>query len=433
MNSTGGQPGLAGFALVWAGQVVSVLATQMTAFALVIWVYQRTGSVTALGLQEAFYITPFLLMTPLAGVLVDRHSRKLMMMVSDLGAGAATVGVLALQAAGALEVWHLYVAAAVTGACACFQWPAFSASISLMVPEEHLGRANGMMSLVESGPGVLAPLLAGALLPVISLTGILLIDVVTFVLAVGALAVVRVPQPAKTEGEQKDEGKLRDQLLFGLRYILARPGLLAIQLVFLFGNLASAMGFTVLAPMVLTRTGQNETTLGLVLGIGAAGGVAGGIVMSAWGGFKRRTVGVMGGFALDGLATLVGLGLGRGPGAWMAGMFARQAATPLVDSSNQALWQTKVPPELQGRVFSTRMLIAWITFPLAPLIAGPLADYVLEPGMRAEGSLAGTFGWLVGTGPGAGMALLLAATGVMMMAAGAVGWMTPVVRDVERA
>ena len=180
------------------------------------------------------------------------------------------MGVLALQAAGVLEVWHLYVAAAVTGACACFQWPAFSASISLMVPAEHLGRANGMLSLVESGPGVLAPLLAGALLPIISLTGILLIDVVTFILAVGALLVVRVPQPARPDAAQSDAGGLRDQLLFGLRYILARPGLLAIQLVFLFGNLASAMGFTVLAPMVLTRTGQNETTLGLVLGIGAA-------------------------------------------------------------------------------------------------------------------------------------------------------------------
>jgi hypothetical protein len=206
---------------------------------------------------------------------------------------------------------------------------------------------------------------------------------------------------------------------------------LGIQLVFLVGNLAAAMSYTVLAPMVLTRTEQNETWLGVVLGVGAAGGVAGGLVMSAWGGFRRRVVGVMSGFVLDGLATLIGLGLGRGMGAWTAGMFVRQAASPLIDASNQALWQAKVPPELQCRVFSTRMMIAWIMFPLAPLIAGPLADYVLEPGMQAEGLLAKTFGGLVGTGPGAGMALLIVVCGLLMMAAGAAGWLSPVVREVE--
>jgi MFS family permease len=421
---------MAAFGLLWASQLVSVLATQMTAFALVIWVFETTRSVTSLGLQEAFYITPFLLMTPLAGVLVDRHNRKLMMMVSDLGAGAATVAVFALQAAGLLEVWHLFGAAALAGACACFQWPAFSASLSLMVPAQHLGRANGMMSLVETGPGVLAPLLAGALLPVISLAGILLIDLATFALAVGALAVVRVPQPARPAAAQKDEGGLLSQLLFGLRYILARPGLLAVQLIFLVGNLASAMAGTVLAPMVLTRTGQNETTLGLVLGVGAAGGVLGGLVMSAWGGFRQRVRGVLLGWIVKGLATLAGLGLGRGPAAWLAGSFAVNASIPLIDGSNQALWQSKVPPEVQGRVFSTRMLIAWVTFPLAPLIAGPLADYVLEPAMRAEGLLAQTFGGLVGTGPGAGMALLIALAGTSMLAVGVLGFGARRVREV---
>jgi MFS family permease len=411
--------------------MVSVLATQMTAFALVIWVYEKTGSVTALGLQEAFYITPFLVMTPLAGVLVDRHNRKLMMMVSDLGAGAATVGVLALQAAGVLEVWHLYVAAAVTGACACFQWPAFSASISLMVPEKHLGRANGMMSLVETGPGVLAPLLAGALLPIIGLTGILLIDGVTFVLAIGALLVVQVPQPAAGAAASANDEGWRQQLAFGFRYIVARPGLLAVQLVFLVGNLASAVAGTVLAPLVLTRTGQDEGLRGWVLGLGAAGGVLGGIVFSAWGGFRQRVRGVLLGWILKGTATLAGFGVGRGPAAWVAGALATNAAIPLIDGSNQTLWQSKVPPEVQGRVFATRMLIAWITFPIAPLIAGPLADYVLEPGMRAGGGLTGAFGWLVGTGPGAGMALLMAAAGVVMVGVGMVGFNLRVIREIE--
>src|SRR3990172_4713147 len=154
--------GMFGFTIVWLGQILSVLATQMSTFALSIWVFEKTGSATALGLVQVFFITPFLLISPLAGVMVDRHNRKLMMMVSDLGAGLATVVVLVLQAFGVLEIWHLYIAAIFQGLGNAFQWPAYSAAISTMVPKEQYGRANGMMSLVEMGPGVFAPLLAGA-------------------------------------------------------------------------------------------------------------------------------------------------------------------------------------------------------------------------------------------------------------------------------
>ena len=118
-----------GFTIVWLGQIVSVLATNMSAFALTIWVFEKTGSATALGLMQVFFITPLLIITPFAGVLVDRHNRKLMMMVSDLMAGLATISILLLQAFGALEVWHLYAAAIFQGLGNAFQWPAYSAAI----------------------------------------------------------------------------------------------------------------------------------------------------------------------------------------------------------------------------------------------------------------------------------------------------------------
>src|SRR5918995_5738973 len=173
MQNTNRPTGMFGFTLVWLGQIISVLATNMSLFALTIWVFQETGSVTAVGLMQVFFITPYLIITPLAGVLVDRHNRKLMMMVSDLVAGLATVSILILQALGVLEVWHLYAAAIFQGLGNAFQWPAYSATISTMIPKEKYGRANGMMSLIEMGPGVLAPMLAGALLVPIGLTGIL--------------------------------------------------------------------------------------------------------------------------------------------------------------------------------------------------------------------------------------------------------------------
>src|SRR6186997_669901 len=197
--STENRPtGLFGFTLVWIGQIISILSTNMTAFALTIWVFQKTGSATALGLMQVFFITPLLIITPIAGVMVDRHNRKMMMMVSDLVAGLATVSILILQALGVLEVWHLYAAAVFQGLGNAFQWPAYSAAISTMIPKEKYGRANGMMSLIDMGPGVLAPMLAGALLPVIGLTGILSLDVTTFLLAILILFFVHIPQPPRT-------------------------------------------------------------------------------------------------------------------------------------------------------------------------------------------------------------------------------------------
>jgi len=278
--------GMTGFSIVWLGQMVSVMATNMTGFALTIWVYQKTGSATALGLMQVCFITPFLLISPIAGVMIDRYNRKLMMMVSDLGAGLATVAILALQATGRLELWHLYVAMVIEGLGNTFQWPAYSAAISTMVPKEQYGRANGMMGLIEAGPGVIAPILAGALLPFIGLSGVLSIDVATFILAILALLVVYIPQPPRTVEGQAGQGNIWEESAYGFKYIFARPGLLGLQLIFFFGNLFSGVTFTLVAPMVLSRTSFDSVALGTVLSFSAAAAVAGGIIMSVWGGLQ---------------------------------------------------------------------------------------------------------------------------------------------------
>jgi len=423
--------GMFAFTLVWLGQIVSVLATNMTQFGLTIWVYEKTGSATALGLMQVFFITPFLIISPFAGVMVDRHNRKLMMMVSDLGAGLATVGLLILQALGLLQLWHLYVFSVIAGLGNAFQWPAYSAAISTMVPKEQYGRANGMMSLVEMGPGVIAPLLAGALLPFIKLTGIMLMDVITFVSAIAVLFVVHVPQPPRTAEGRQGQGSIWKEAAYGFRYIFARPSLLGLQLVFFCGNLFAGIAFTVFAPMILARTGNNSVIFGTVQSVGAVGGVIGGVIMSAWGGFKRRVHGVLLGWILASLFGVVVLGVGRSLPLWIPGMVLATIFVPLVNGSNQAIWQAKVAPDLQGRVFSARRLIAWFTNPITPLIAGPLADFVLEPAMRQGGTLTGVFGWLVGIGPGAGMALIVIFSGLGGALVGLAGYLFPAVRNAE--
>ena len=264
-----------GFAIVWLGQMISVLASAMSQFALTIWIFQETQSATALALMGVCFSAPFLLATPLAGVMVDRYNRKLMMMVSDLCAGLATVLVLLLHTLGLLEIWHVYIAAFIYGLGMAFQWPAYSAAITTMVPKEQYGRANGMMALVESGPGVLAPLLAGALLPFISLTGILLFDVATFSIALGALAMVQLPQPPRTSAGTPASRSMLQEAAFGFKYIFARPSLLWLQLIFFCGNFFAAMGDTLIAPMILSRTAANSLLLGSAQSAGAIGGVIG--------------------------------------------------------------------------------------------------------------------------------------------------------------
>ncbi len=429
-NKTRRPAGMFGFTIVWLGQIVSVLASSMSQFGLSIWMYDQTKSALAMGVMQVFFITPFLLISPIAGVMVDRHNRKLMMMVSDLGAGLATVSILILQYFGLLEFWHLYVTSIIYGLGMAFQWPAYSAAISTMVPKEQYGRANGMMSIIEAGPGVFAPLMAGALLPVLGLTGLLFLDVATFIFAIGALLVVYIPQPVRTEEGQQGQGSVWKEAAYGFKYIFARPSLLGLQLIFFIGNLFSGIGYTVLAPMILARTDSNSLIFGSVETAGAIGGLVGGLVMSAWGGFKRRVHGVLIGWIWAGIGMAV-IGLTGGLPVWITGIIVGSLVSPLINGSNQAIWQAKVAPDVQGRVFSARRLIAWFTNPISPLIAGSLADFVLEPAMRTDSGLSLTFGWLVGTGPGSGMGLLLVICGVFGALVGVAGYFSPAIRNAE--
>ena len=422
--------GMRAFITIWSGQIISILGSAMTAFAVTIWVYQETEKATALALAGFFFVTPLLLLSPVAGALVDRYNRRLMMMISDLASGATTIVLLLLHVTGNLEVWQLFALNAVNGAFQAFQWPAFSAAISLMLPKEQYGRANGLMELAGSGSQVFAPVLAGALIGPLGLTGILLIDIFTFVFAVGTLLFVHIPQPETTPAGREGQGSLFTESVFGFRYILQRPSLLGLQLVFMVGNFFVGIAFTVYAAMILARTSNNEFIFGSVQSAAAIGGVAGGAAMAAWGGPKRRVNGVLGGWMLSGLF-LAMAGVARSLPAWAIAGFLGSFLVPFINGSNQAIWQAKVAPDVQGRVFSIRRLIAWFVGPIAALIAGPLVDLLLEPAMAEGGGLAEMWGRLVGLGPGAGMALLFVGGGMLATLVGLVGYAVPAIRDAE--
>jgi len=416
------------FFVITLGQAVSRLGTGMTSFATVIWAWELTGQATALALVSFFSFLPWLFASPFAGVLVDRLDRKLVMALSDLASGSTTIAILVLYLGGNLQVWHLYAAAAISGAFGAFQFPAYSAAISSMLSKEQYARASGMLSLSRTVPNIAAPILAGALLAVIGFAGILVIDITTFSLAVASLAFILVP--GVRAGERVESGFWSDTL-YGFRYIFARPGLLGLQLTFSLLNLAAVLGFTVQSPMILARSGNDEVVLAATRSAGAVGGVVGGLLLSLWGGPRRKIHGVLGGLILASLLGQVLLGVGREVVAWSVATFSVGMLAIVINGSNQAIWQAKVEPAVQGRVFATRSVISRLTTPLSMLLAGPLADRVFEPAMMPGGSLAGMFGAVVGTGAGAGMALILFLAGCLGVAGGALGYAVRLVREVE--
>jgi MFS family permease len=423
--------GMPAFNLIWFGQLVSLFGSSMTRFAIGVWLFQQTGLATTFATMVLFSNLPRILLTPVAGVLVDRWNRKLTMMLSDLAAGATSIMMLALLLTNALEVWHVYVLVAFSSAFESFQWPAYSASITLMVDKQHYSRTNAMLEMARNGSAVVAPLLAASLLAVIHIEGIIIADMITFIFAIGTLLLVPIPQPRTSETGRKASGGLLKEMVYGFRFILGNRSLLGLQVNFFLINLMLGFGAALRTPMILARTGNNEVLLGTVLSIGAAGSIAGSVIMSAWGGPKRKIHGVLIGLLLGSVGLAV-QGLGRELIVWSLGGFVLFFFLPLANASLQSIWQSKTPPDVQGRVFAARRLIAQGSLPLAMLIAGPLSDQVLEPALAHGGSLAPLLSPVVGAGPGAGMSLLVLLAGLVGVALPLLaGYAVPAVKNLE--
>jgi DHA3 family macrolide efflux protein-like MFS transporter len=420
-----------GFSIVWLGQLVSVAGSGMTRFALTLWVYEQTGSATALAVVAIFSFAPAVVLSPIAGVIVDRVSRKKVMIASDFAAGLSTVALLILYSTGHLQIWHLWVAGFFASAFESFQFPAYSAAITTMIEKKHFTRANSMLSMVDSASIIIAPAAAGALYYTLGINGIMLIDIATFVFAIGMLLLVVIPNPVQTAVGRASRGSLLKETAFGFRYIYSKPSLLGLLLIFFAINLTFGLAMILLAPMILARTGNNAIVLGTAEMIFGIGGVVGGLVVAAWGGFKKRIHGVLLGMIFGSLFGLIVIGLGQSLLLWAVGAFLLMFFMPLVNGSSQAIWQAKVQPDIQGKVFATRRLIAQISAPAAMILGGRLADVVFEPAMAPGGALAPVFGPLVGTGPGAGMGLLFVFAGILTAMIAVVGYLVPVVRQVE--
>lgn len=417
------------FAVVWIASLLSGVGSSLTGFVLGVWAYQSTDSPTQFALVMLCGLLPGILIGPFAGIVVDRFNRRTVLIVTDCLAALPTFAIVFLIQADGLAVWHLYLASAIGAACSTFHATTYQAMTPLLIPKRHLGRANGLMQ-ISWATQIAAPVLAGTLMVAVGMSGVLVIDLATFAVAVLALLVVRLPATVLRPSGTAEAPTLRTDLVAGWRHLRAKPQLLGLVYVQTGFNFVFATAGVLIQPLILSFA--TADVLGLLMLAGGAGMFCGSLVMGVWGGPRGR---------VRGMAVFMGVGsvalflhtLWPSPPLVGVGAAAFLFTLPVVGGCAQAVMQTKVERDLLGRVLGTAHSLGTAATPVAYLLAAPVAEFVTGPLLMPGGGLAGSFGALVGVGEGRGIAFVLLLDAVLLAALAAVTAFAPRLRTLETA
>jgi len=363
------------FFIIWTGQQFSLIGSQLVQFALVWWLTTTTGSATVLATATLVAIIPQVLIGPFAGPLIDRFSRRKVMIIADGGIALASAALGYLFFAGIAQVWHIYVIMVIRAIGGGFHWPAMSASTTLMVPDKHLTRIAGLNQTMQGATNIVAPPLGAILLSLLPMYGILGIDVFTATIAIVPLFFVPIPQPAVAEGEE--EMSYFEQIRAGFHYVWRWKGLLLVIGMAMIINFSVQPAFSLLPLLVKKHFSAGALQLSWLESAFGIGVVLGGLALSIWGGFRRRIftslVGIVGmgiGILVVGFLPSSALLIALGP------LFLVGIMNPLANGPLQALIQSTVSPEMQGRVFTLLGSLVTAMSPLSLAMAGPIADWL---------------------------------------------------------
>jgi len=418
------------FWIIWGGQFISMLGSGLTNFGMGVWIYDQTGQATPFAIAALFSSIPRLILTPIGGSIADRYSRRTLMIISDTGSAITTALAAVLLFTGNLQIWHIYTLAFFSSVFSAFQEPAYSASITMLVPKKDLARASGIMQMGHAATGILTPILAGGLYALIGLNGVIIIDAVTYFFAIGALLLVQIPQPKHITMDGGEQPSILKDAVFGWKYLRELPGLLGLLIYFASVNFFLSFSSILSSPMVLSY--GTSTDLGIVQMVAGASMLVGSMIMSAWGGPKKGKVPAVIGFIALSVTGLLVSGLRANTWVIAAGRIILLLFIPFAAALSQAVFQTKVAPGIQGRVFAIRSVIATSMTPLAFLLAGPMADQVFDPLMSEGGALSKTFiGTTLGTGTGRGIGLLMIFSCFFMWVASLIAYANPRIRNLE--
>jgi DHA3 family macrolide efflux protein-like MFS transporter len=365
------------FFILWSGQAVSLLGSQLVQFALIWWLTQETGSATILALASMVGLLPQVILGPIIGALVDRWNRRKILLVADSAVALASLVLAILFFSGTAQIWHVFVLMFVRSIGGGFHGPAMIASTSLMVPKQHLTRIQGLNQTLNGGLNILAAPLGAILLEYLPMEGILGIDVITASFAIAPLFFVLIPQPESSRGDGESPSTLIEDMKLGFSYMLGWPGLMAISMMAVLINMLLTPAFSLLPILITEHFGGDALYLGGMQSAMGVGVVLGGMVLGAWGGFKRRILTSITGLLMLGLAVLA---IGVMPASLFAvatgAIFMVGFTLPIVNGPIMAVMQVTVAPEMQGRVFTLLQSMAGAMSPVGLAIAGPIADWI---------------------------------------------------------
>ncbi len=417
--------GFKGFILLTIGQLVSISGSAMTQFGLGIWMWEKTGNATPFSMITVAFFLSNVLFSTFGGSLVDRLPRKTTLILPDLASGIITCITLILYLTNRLTLPFLYISSFFSGIFNAIQTPAYSVTMTAMLQKEEYGKANGLFSLTQSAPNLIAPILAGALIGVIGLEGMMVIDIVTFLFAISMVMLVDEGKTVSSEVKGIFKNILKDSIS-GFQYIAKRKGLLAILLIFLTVNGAAGFLNTLLSPMILAKFNDSSVILGWVQTVFGAGSILGGLIMSIWGGTKKKVYTVLSGVFLLGVGSVF-LGISYSLIVILTTLLIIGFFVVLANASSQSISQSIVPIELQGRVFSAMRFISSSAMVVSMAISGPLVDKVLYRYFVGENLLTHIFV----VGKSASMGFLITVAGIIVVVAAIVGSMNPLVLSVE--
>lgn len=365
------------FAPIWAGQVFSLLGSGLVQFALVWWMTQETGSAAVLASASFIALLPQVFLSPFAGALVDRWNRRLVMIFADGIVALTTLVLVALFYSGHIQLWHVYAALFIRSLGGAFHWPAMQASTSLMVPQQHLARVAGANQALHGLISIGAPPLGAVLMSLLPIFQVLAIDIVTAGLAILPLLFVAIPQPVRSDAQSVTPRTVLADVRAGLRYVVSWRGVFLLLIMVSLLNFLLSPGSTFMPLLVTRHFNGDALQLGWLQSAWGFGAVAGGLLLSAWGGFRRKIFTAMLGLIGIGVGVLV-VGVAPAWGYWIAwgGMLVAGIMNPLTNGPLFALLQAKIEPEIQGRVFTLVNSLAGAMMPLGMLIAAPVAEWL---------------------------------------------------------
>ena len=383
------------FFTIWIGQQFSLVGSSVLQFALVWWLTQLTGSATVLAMATMMWVIPQVFLGPIVGAYVDRLNRRVVMIVADGLIALVALWLAYMFWTDTMQVWHVYAALLVRAIGGLFHWSTMQASTSLMVPDEHLTRVAGLNQTMQGALNVIGPPLGALLLAVLPFEDIMLMDVGTAMLAILPLFFVAIPQPERA-ATKSEKPSLWSDVREGLRYVWGWPGLLAILIMATMLNFVVNPAFSLMPLLVTEHFNGDAPQLAWLEASWGVGLVLGGLLLSAWGGFRRRVYTSLMGLIIQGLGIML-VGLSPANALWLAvaGMFVAGSMNALVNGPLFATLQAIVAPEMQGRVFTVVASLSSAAFPLSLAVAGPVADAI---GLRPWYVVGGLVCTLMGLG-----------------------------------